>query len=46
MTPAAWSKLLDLIKTIIMSPCRTKADADAMNAQLEEIRKEVYARDG
>ena len=42
MTPAAWSKLLDLIKTIIMAPCRTKADAVKLEKQLEDIRREVY----
>lgn len=41
MNPTTWNKLLDLLRTIIMAPCRTKADAQMLEAQLEELRKEI-----
>ena len=41
MKPDTWNKLLDLLHAIIMAPCRTKADADKMTEQLDEIRREV-----
>lgn len=46
MTRAAWNKLLDLLYSLIMSRCRTKSEADELNAKLEDIRREVYKQDG
>ena len=45
MNPNTWNKLLDLLHTIIMAPCRTKADAVKLEKQLEDIRREVYVSD-
>ena len=35
-----WNKLLDLLRLALMSPCRTKADADKIDAQIDELRME------
>ena len=45
MNHKAWNKLIELLKSMIISRCRTKPEADRLIAQLEEIRKEVYADD-
>lgn len=45
MNTKAWNKLLDLLRRLILSRCRTKSEADVLMMQLEEIRKEVYTVD-
>lgn len=45
MNHKAWNKLFALLKNLILSRCRTKPEADRLMAQLEEIRREVYAVD-
>ena len=45
MNHKAWNKLLSLLKSLILSRCRTKTEADRLMAQLEDIRKAVYADD-
>ena len=41
MNQTTWNKLLDLLHTIIMAPCRTKADAQVLEVQLDQLRKEI-----
>ena len=46
MNPYTWNKLLDLLRLALMSPCRTKADADKIDAQIDELRREVEYENG
>ena len=46
MKTDAWNKLLDLLRLALMSPCRTKADAEKIDAQIDELRREVEHENG
>ena len=41
MTPEATTKLIELLRILINSPCRTKADAELLEAKLAEFEREV-----
>ena len=41
MTPEAIAKLIELLRVFVNSPCRTKADAEVLQAKLDEFEKEV-----
>ena len=41
MKPDVWNRLLDLLHLALMSPCRTKADADRIGGEIEHLRKDV-----
>lgn len=41
MTPEAITKLIDLLRVFINTPCRTKADAELLEAKLAEFEKEI-----
>lgn len=41
MKPDVWNRLLDLLHLALMSPCRTKADADRIVGEIEHLRKDV-----
>lgn len=41
MKPDVWNRLLDLLHLALMSPCRTRADADRIDGEIECLRKDV-----
>jgi hypothetical protein len=41
MKTDTWNKLLDLLRLALMTPCRTKADADKIDKQIDELRTEI-----
>lgn len=45
MKPDAWNKLLDLLRLALMTPCRTKADADKINKDIDDLRLEIEKHD-
>ena len=45
MTDEAFEKLIDLLRVFINSRCRTKADAELLEAKLAEFEKAVIKED-
>ena len=41
MRKSTFLKLLDLLRLALMTPCRTKADADKIDKQIDELRTEI-----
>lgn len=44
MTPESMTKLIELLRVFINTPCRTKADAQLLEAKLAEFERSINER--